>query len=256
MNAQAQALLAQVETRLTDAAALAAQLAALVPDTVVAEVPPPAEPAADDGLGDPPGFYNWLRSNKMLGPKISPAEYQGCKVTLNACAARQHPLAFTAYELATDYHETAHTMQPVDEIGGAAYFIRLYDVNGQRPELAKKMGNTEPGDGIKFHGRGKVQLTWKSNYAKAGKRLGLDLVAHPELAKDPDVAGRILAIGMEEGWFTGKKLSDYLPTNGSPATETQFESARRIINGTDRAELVAGYAADFQQALVAGKWLS
>jgi putative chitinase len=255
MNVAARNLLTQIESRLTDAAALSAQLAAMVPDEPLAPVQPPiAVPDAGNGLGDAAGFYNWLRSNKMLGPKISPAEYQGCEATLAACAARKHPLAFTAYELGTDYHETAHTMQPVDEYGGAAYFTRLYDINGQRPAMARSMGNTTPGDGVKYHGRGKVQLTWKDNYLKAGKRLGLDLVNHPELALDVGNAARILAIGTEEGWFSGKKLADYLPSD-KPATLAQFTKARPIVNGTDKADLVASYAVQFQDALVAGKWL-
>jgi hypothetical protein len=255
MNAEAQRLLAQIESRLTDAAALAAQLAALVVDAPV--IPPQAapEPAPpSNGLGDPAGFYNWLRSNQMLGPKISPAEYQGCEAVLAACAARKHPVAYVAYELATDYHETAHTMQPVDELGGAAYFLRLYDINGQRPALAKSMGNTAPGDGVKYHGRGLVQLTWKVNYAKAAKALGVDLVGHPELALVMANAAPILVIGMEDGWFSGKSLEDYLPQSGN-ATLAQFTKARPIVNGTDKADLVASYAVNFQQALVAGKWL-
>lgn len=254
MNAEAQRLQSLIESRLTDAAALTAQLAALVVDVPVV---PPMVAAADPQepwFGDPAGFYNWLRSNAMLGPKISPAEYQGCKAVLAACYERQHSLAFTAYELATDYHETAHTMQPVNELGGAAYYLRLYDVNGQRPTLAKQMGNTAPGDGVKFHGRGLVQLTWKTNYATAGKALGIDLVGHPELALDMVNAASILVRGMEEGWFSGKKLGDYLPESGS-GTLAQFVKARPIVNGTDKADLIAGYAVSFQQALVAGNWL-
>lgn len=255
MNAEAQRLLSQIESRLTDAAALSAQLAALVADAPPSAIPPVAKPDTEEPwFGDAAGFYNWLRSNAMLGPKISPAEYQGCKAVLSACAARQHSVAFTAYELATDYHETAHTMQPVNEYGGAAYYLRLYDINGQRPALAKSMGNTTPGDGVKYHGRGLVQLTWKSNYAKAGKKLGLGLVGHPELALEMANAAQILVLGMEEGWFSGKKLGDYLPESGT-GTLAQFAKARPIVNGTDRADLIAGYAVNFQQALVAGKWL-
>jgi hypothetical protein len=62
-----------------------------------------------------------------------------------------------------------------------------------------------------------------------------------------------MVLGMIEGWFTGKQFASYLPAEG-PATTVQFTSARRIINGIDRAEKVAGYAMSFQSALVAGGW--
>ena len=62
-----------------------------------------------------------------------------------------------------------------------------------------------------------------------------------------------MVLGMTEGWFTGKRFASYLPAKG-PATTVQFTSARRIINGIDRAEKVAGYAMSLQAALVAGSW--
>ncbi|WP_093293078.1 hypothetical protein [Sphingomonas sp. NFR04] len=62
----------------------------------------------------------------------------------------------------------------------------------------------------------------------------------------------ILVRGMEEGWFTGKALRDYLP--GQTGAADQFAAARRIINGTDRADMIAAYAIKFQAALTAGGW--
>ncbi|MGO1069115.1 XVIPCD domain-containing protein [Lysobacter sp. CA199] len=56
---------------------------------------------------------------------------------------------------------------------------------------ARKLGNTEEGDGFTFHGRGYVQLTGRSNYAAAAKDLDINLVAHPELAADRDTAAKI-----------------------------------------------------------------
>lgn len=56
---------------------------------------------------------------------------------------------------------------------------------------AKRLGNTQGGDGWKYHGRGYVQLTGRDNYAAAGKALGLDLINHPELAADREVAAKI-----------------------------------------------------------------
>ncbi|MDM0040273.1 glycoside hydrolase family 19 protein [Variovorax sp. J22G21] len=59
---------------------------------------------------------------------------------------------------------------------------------GKRPG---NLGNTEPGDGWKYHGRGFVQLTGRDNYAHYGKALGLDLVNHPDLAAEPANAAKI-----------------------------------------------------------------
>ncbi len=105
------------------------------------------------------------------------------------------------------------------------------------------------------YGRGYVQITWLPNYAKADEKLGLGgaLVADLDMALRPDIAAAIMRAGMVEGWFTGKKLSDYLPAVGE-ATAAQFADARRIINGTDRAVQVAALAVHFQLALNFAGW--
>lgn len=198
---------------------------------------------------DRAAFFAEVRKG-ILGPTLSPDEVSGCEAIMDAMAGL--PRSWCAYALGTAYHETAHTMQPISEFGGPAYFTRMYDITGQRPTLARKMGNTEPGDGPKYRGRGYVQLTWKVNYAKAGAKLGVDLVAHPEMAMRPDIAAKIMRDGMVEGWFTGKALKDYL--QGSFATLVQYQGARRIINGTDKAALIAGYAMQFESALAKGGW--
>ena len=201
-------------------------------------------------LANPAAFFDLLRAG-LLGPALSPGEVDGCDAILTAVEGL--PIAWTAYALATAFHETASTMQPVTERGGPAYFARLYDIAGLRPKLAIANGNTTPGDGAKYAGRGYVQLTWRNNYAKAGKECGVDLVTHPELALSPEIAAKILREGMKRGWFTGKGFADYLPT-ATEALLPDFVRARRIINGTDKAEQIAGYAMEFQRALSAGRW--
>lgn len=204
-------------------------------------------------LRDPAAFFASLRHGDILGPTLTQDEVDGCTAILEAVGEVDHPLAWAAYELATAYHETAHTMQPVKEIGGDAYFRRMYDIQGARPDLAKRLGNTEPGDGAKYAGRGYVQLTGRANYARAARELEEPLVENPDLAQNPTVAAKIMVTGMSEGWFTGKTLAIYLP-HEEAATRAQFEQARRIINGSDRAQLIAGYAIGFQNALETGKW--
>lgn len=201
-------------------------------------------------LANPSAFFDTLRAG-LLGPDLSTGEVDGCNAILKAMEGC--PLAYTAYALATAFHETASTMQPIREYGGPTYFTRMYDVTGARSQMAVANGNTCAGDGPKYCGRGYVQLTWKNNYARAGRECGADLVAYPDNAMRPDIAAKIMRRGMEAGWFTGKKLSDYLPAK-SGGSRAQFTAARRIINGTDRAAQIADHAIKFQAALVAGEW--
>ncbi len=201
-------------------------------------------------------FYDYLRKNKMLGPAISKTEFDGCDTILRACAAAQWPISYAAYALATAYHETAHTMQPIIENGGPAYYKRMYDITGNRPAKARELGNLAPGDGARYPGRGYVQLTGKVNYVKATAKLralgiDVDLVRNPERAMEPMIAAMILVEGMIEGWFTSRKLPDDLPAHGI-ATPRQFTLSRDIINGTDRAADIAGYAVSFQTGLQMG----
>jgi len=198
-------------------------------------------------------FYDYLRGTNILGPKISQGEFEGCKVLLMHGGAATFPLADMAYVLATAYHEVAGTMQPIKEYGGNAYFHRMYDIEGARPAKAKELGNLTPGDGIKYCGRGYPQVTGKSNYEKLTKALGIDLVNFPERLLEAEVAAQATVYGMMVGLFTGKKLADYLPREG-PASRLQFKGARRIINGTDKDDQIAGHALVFQAALQAGQY--
>ena len=141
-----------------------------------------------------------------------------------------------AYMLATAYHETAATMLPIEEYGkgrGRKYGQNI-DIDGSRYKGLPHI----------YYGRGYVQLTWLTNYKRAGDKICVDLVNHPELALNPTYAAQIMIYGMREGWFTNKKLSDYIK-NG----KADYVGARRIINGTDKAQLIAGYARQFESAL-------
>ena len=81
-----------------------------------------------------------------------------------------------------------------------------------RYENRKDLGNTQTGDGIKYAGRGHVQITGKANYSKFSNKLGLGilLVNNPDLALRKDISLKILIKGCIEGLFTGKKLYDYI----------------------------------------------
>lgn len=145
-------------------------------------------------------------------------------------------VAWLAYGLATAWHEAR--LKPIPEWGKGKG--RAYGKPG-------KYGQAQ-------YGRGLVQLTWDFNYEWADTALGLggSLVRNFDRALEPDIAARILVIGMETGAFTGRALKTYL--TGEVGTFEQFRAARRIINGTDKDKLIAGYAERFQSALIAGKW--
>lgn len=245
--------MSEVLDRLRVAEAALADVRRLLEAAKAEPAPPPPSrgPGLDDAssLFDPAAFFNAIRSSKALGPSLTSGEVTGCEAILAACAG--FPASWAAYALATAVVETAGTMQPIKEMGGAAYFRRMYDIEGERPAKAKELGNLTPGDGARYCGRGYVQLTGRANYAKAEAALGVPLVADPDLALGADTAAKIMRRGMQEGWFTGKSLSSYLPAT---ADIHQFTNARRIINGQDRAIEIAGYALEFQAALAAGGW--
>ncbi len=146
-----------------------------------------------------------------------------------------------AYCMATFKWETAHTMEPIDERGGAAYFNKRY---GPKTKVGVMLGNTKDGDGALFHGRGYVQLTGRRNYAKAKALTGVDLLTTPDRAKEHDIAYQIAIQGMMDGWFTGKKLSNYFFGDNA-----DYVNARRIINGLDQADKIADIARSFSEIL-------
>jgi hypothetical protein len=147
-----------------------------------------------------------------------------------------------AYCLATFKWETAHSMRPIDEHGRDADFEKHY---GPDTKIGKSLGNTQHGDGARFHGRGFVQLTGRNNYKKAGDFLTVDLIAHPDKAKDINLAYRIATEGMIEGWFTGKKLNQFF----KKGEVSNWIDARTIINRHDKAEEIANLGRKFYEIL-------
>lgn len=176
---------------------------------------------------DRAAFFASARANPFNG-KLKQSQVEGLNSLLDA-APKNWPLKWLAYALATAFWETARTMQPIEEYGKGAG--RPYCKGG-------------------WYGRGYVQLTWEDNYIKAGQKLGCALASNPDLALKPEIAARILYAGMEQGWFTGKKLADYFPHG---ATEADPVGARKIINGTDKAKEIAAAYRGFCVALLAAQ---
>lgn len=179
----------------------------------------------------------------LFGGRMTPAQVNGCDTILAASDGLD--ATWRAYLLATAFHETGQRMQPVRETFADTdeqAVVRLDAAwrKGQLPWVSVPYWNYDQ-TGKAWFGRGHVQLTHRDNYAKAGAKLNVDLLGYPSLALNPDVSAQILVRGCVEGWFTGKKLSDYLPGD--------YVGARRVVNGTDRAHLIARYAQTFEIAL-------
>ncbi len=147
-------------------------------------------------------------------------------------------IRWAAYMLATVKHECADTWQPIEEYGkgaGRSYGTALNVTDDQGRSYTNA-----------YYGRGYVQLTWKANYQTMSQILYGDerLVFHPEWVLEPDVAYKIMSHGMRNGSFTGKKLGSYIHDG-----TCDYVNARRIINGTDCAVTIAGYAKKLEQML-------
>jgi len=96
------------------------------------------------------------------------------------------------------------------------YFESKY---GYQTAIGKKLGNTAPGDGYKYRGRGFLQLTGKNNYTAYGKRLGISLASNPDLALDPYQGARIFA-----AYFKDRGVA-------AAANRQDWREVRRLVNG-------------------------
>lgn len=193
-----------------------------------AALPAKAAQSVARTLKNPAAFF---QGAKAVTGTLTQSQVDGINYLLKAM--ERWPVQWVAYGLATSYWETAKTFQPIEEIGKGR---------------GRKYGVPGPHGGQIAYGRGHVQLTWPDNYQKADDELGLGgaLVKDYRKALDPKIAADILVRGMEEGWFTGKSLKSYEPGD--------YVNDRRIINGTDKAHQIAGYARQFETALTAGVW--
>lgn len=212
-------------------------------------------------------FFAALRraDSGVFGKSLSPGQVAGVEAILDEAARRGTSLKHLAYILATPYLETGGRMQPVRESLNysveallnkfsrrriSAADARRYGRSGARKADqvaianciyggdwgAENLGNTQPGDGWRFRGGGLPQTTGRRNFEK----FGID----PEQSEDLATSVRMMFDGMEGGLYTGRKLSDF----------ADYRDMRRVINGTDRADTVAGYARAFEKALKTAGW--
>ena len=187
-------------------------------------------------------FFNKI-SKTLFGNNISINQRKGIEYKLKAFGRYNiTDNRWQAYMLATSYYETARTMQPIEERGKGAG--RPYG------KKYKQDGTVYAHPNCIYFGRGDVQLTWYENYERMGRLLGIPLLENPELALQPDISARIMIEGMTRGIsnrgdFTGVSLENYFNSSKSDPV-----NARRVINGLDRAEMIAGYYEGFLRGLI------
>lgn len=163
-------------------------------------------------------FFDSVRLSLFSRGGLSAGQVDGMNRILDEWIRSQIPdLRFLAYMLSSTFHESAQTMQPIRELGSEEYL------------RSKKY--------YPWVGEGLVQVTWEANARKFGATRPGQLMTWPLCLKP-------LFDGMTRGMFTGKRLADYFN-----ATTDDPINARRIINGIDRANLVAMYHGKFLAAL-------
>jgi putative chitinase len=188
------------------------------------------------GLIDRDKFFAAVRADPFGGVLLQP-QVDGLNTLLDVWEThfRDGDIRWLAYSLATAFHETAQTMEPIPEYGEGS---------------GKPYGEPAGPYGQCYYGRGYVQLTWEENYLKGeqilGEKYSVECPMHqyPHRMLEHEPAALVLFDGSLEGWFTGVGLPQYFNEN----TEDPY-NARRVINGTDQAEKIAGYYDSFKKAL-------
>ncbi|MGJ7037603.1 putative chitinase [Shinella sp. BE166] len=198
---------------------------------------------------DRKAFFDHVRG-PLYGDRLGQGQVAGLTALLDRFeqGGETRDRRFLAYMLATAHHETGGRLQPVRETFAAtdAAAIGVLDrafAAGRLPQVSAPYWRRDA-DGKSWLGRGLVQITHRRNYERLAELTGIDLVARPERAMEMATSVEILFVGMLRGAFTGRRLADHFA-----AGRADWVGARRIINGLDRAERVAGYGQAFFVAL-------
>ena len=181
-------------------------------------------------------FFELVRAEPFNG-NLTQRQVDGMNFLLDVWERhfRDKDIRWLAYSLATAYHETAATMEPIPEYGEGS---------------GRPYGEPAGPYGQCYYGRGYVQLTWEENYIKGeeilSSKYSIECPMHryPHRMLEHEAAALILYDGSIEGWFTGVGLPQYFDAD----TEDPY-NARRVINGTDKADLIESYYWMFEKAL-------
>jgi predicted chitinase len=164
--------------------------------------------------------------------RLTQTQVRRIDALLDGIEERKIPSDQAAYIIATAFHETDSFRTLNEYASGAAY------------EGRRDLGNTQVGDGRKFKGRGYVQITGRRNYADWAKRLNVDFIKYPERVLELKHAVPIIIEGMRLGTFTSRRLSSFFTKD-----KRDWINARKIVNGMDRAAIIAGYAKKLHEVM-------
>ncbi|PBJ82014.1 peptidoglycan-binding protein [Lysobacteraceae bacterium NML93-0399] len=187
--------------------------------------PDATEPAAPGG--DAGGVT--AAQLQQIVPQLSASKAEAVAPHLNAAMAEAN--------INTPERQAMFIAQLAHESGGFHYMEEI--ASGAAYEGRTDLGNTQPGDGERYKGRGYIQVTGRHNYTEAGRALGLDLVNNPELAAQPENAARIAAwywesrginAAADAGDFTQVTRLINGGTNGLADRQAYYERARAALS--------------------------
>lgn len=175
----------------------------------------------------------------LFGGSLSTTQVNSLNYLVQRCEGYGLTYPETAYVLATAYHETGYA----ETVNGRKVINRdMLPIKERGSESYLRSKRYYP-----YIGYGYVQLTWEDNFRRVGKLIGVDLLKNPEKALEKDIASEILIKGMVFGWFTGVGFHRKCPVYRY--NHLSYVRARKIVNGTDKANLIADYAMVFEKAL-------
>ena len=173
---------------------------------------------------------------RRIVPKMSADKVEAFLPHINA--------AMEAFDIDTPLRTAAFIAQLAHESGSFVWMKELWGPTAQQrrydppDSLAARLGNTEPGDGKRFMGRGPIQLTGRANYRRYGELLGLDLEGDPDQVAGPQVGFRVAGLYWKSRDINGPADADDIVEvtrrvnggrNGLPERSAFFEQAKRVL---------------------------
>lgn len=199
-------------------------------------------------------FFAYVRK-APFGGKLTQGQVNGMTAILDEWERRNlSDMRWLAYMLATAFHETATRMEPVIEtrqpseasnpsVKTAIARLEKSWKAGKLPWVSKPYWRLNA-KGLSYLGRGLPQLTHEENYRKLSQYVGVDLVANPDKVLDDKIGVLVMFEGMLRGLFSGRSLDMYFG-----AAVDDPVGARYIVNGKEKASLIASYHKNFLDAI-------